>query len=163
MSRHNGCVLVGLSTRHAIKPASRAMKTPDVTPSCAAFGLIIHPDHELEPHKPRIKVSRASLEIWLLLQHGFGQAGLVMNRHPIVLSLLLASLTFHADVMAQNRNGAGAGLPEISKSSDYRPVADKLIQAATGTDFAYKRLAELCDTFGPRFSGTTNLDAAVDW
>jgi carboxypeptidase Q len=86
-----------------------------------------------------------------------------MNRHPIVLSLLLASLTFQADVTAQNRNEAGAVLPEISKPSEYRPVADKLIQAATGTDFAYKRLAELCDTFGPRFSGTTNLDAAVDW
>ena len=33
----------------------------------------------------------------------------------------------------------------------------------TETDFAYQRLAELCDTFGPRFSGTTNLEAAIDW
>jgi len=40
---------------------------------------------------------------------------------------------------------------------------DQLIAAATGTNFAYARLARLCDTFGPRFSGTTNLEAALDW
>jgi carboxypeptidase Q len=38
-----------------------------------------------------------------------------------------------------------------------------LIHAATNTDFAWQRLARLCDTFGPRFSGTTNLEAAIDW
>jgi len=41
--------------------------------------------------------------------------------------------------------------------------AQQLIQAATHTDFAYQRLARMCDTFGPRFSGTTNLEAAIDW
>lgn len=86
-----------------------------------------------------------------------------MKRHPIVCSLLLALLMIHADANAQNASETKAGGAEISKLSEYRPIADKLIQAATGTDFAYKRLAELCDTFGPRFSGTTNLEAAVDW
>ncbi len=33
----------------------------------------------------------------------------------------------------------------------------------TKTDFAYKRLATLCDMFGSRFSGSTNLEAAIDW
>jgi carboxypeptidase Q len=42
-------------------------------------------------------------------------------------------------------------------------VPDKLMAAATNSDFAYQRLARLCDTFGPRFSGTTNLEAAIDW
>jgi carboxypeptidase Q len=42
-------------------------------------------------------------------------------------------------------------------------VPDILIDAVTKSDFAYQRLARLCDTFGPRFSGTTNLDAAIDW
>ncbi len=42
-------------------------------------------------------------------------------------------------------------------------LSEQLIQAATNTDFAYKRLAQLCDKFGPRFSGTTNLEAAIDW
>ena len=35
---------------------------------------------------------------------------------------------------------------------NYQVVADTLIRAATESDFAYRRLAELCDTFGPRFS-----------
>ncbi|MGA2541925.1 MAG: M28 family metallopeptidase [Verrucomicrobiota bacterium] len=41
--------------------------------------------------------------------------------------------------------------------------ADRLIAAATNTDFAYRRLARLCDTFGPRQAGSTNLEAALDW
>jgi carboxypeptidase Q len=42
-------------------------------------------------------------------------------------------------------------------------VPEQLMDAATKTDFAYQRLAQLCDTFGPRFSGTTNLEKAIDW
>jgi carboxypeptidase Q len=41
--------------------------------------------------------------------------------------------------------------------------ADRLIAAATNTDFAYRRLAKLCDTFGPRQAGSSNLEAALDW
>jgi carboxypeptidase Q len=44
-----------------------------------------------------------------------------------------------------------------------RTVADRLIDAGTNSTFPYERLATLCDTFGPRFSGTTNLEAAIDW
>jgi carboxypeptidase Q len=42
-------------------------------------------------------------------------------------------------------------------------VPDTLIDAATKSDFAYQRLAQLCDNFGPRLSGTTNLESAIDW
>jgi len=42
-------------------------------------------------------------------------------------------------------------------------AAQRLIHAATHSDFAWQRLARLCDTFGPRFSGSTNLEAALDW
>lgn len=41
--------------------------------------------------------------------------------------------------------------------------APKIISAATNSSKAFERLAYLCDTFGPRFSGTTNLEAAIDW
>jgi carboxypeptidase Q len=44
-----------------------------------------------------------------------------------------------------------------------RGAVDRLIDAATNSTFAYERLATLCDTFGPRFSGTSNLEAAIDW
>src|SRR6266404_4487556 len=86
-----------------------------------------------------------------------------MNRHPIVHLLLLASFMPYTDALAQNGSEARAADTAISKPSDYRSVADKLIQAATSTDIAYKRLAELCDMFGPRLGGTTNLKGAVDW
>jgi carboxypeptidase Q len=41
--------------------------------------------------------------------------------------------------------------------------AAELIHHATNSPVAFTRLEELCDTFGPRFSGTTNLEAAIDW
>ncbi|HEX3989199.1 MAG TPA: peptidase M28 family protein, partial [Verrucomicrobiae bacterium] len=44
-----------------------------------------------------------------------------------------------------------------------RGAVEQLIDAGTNSAFAYDRLATLCDTFGPRFSGTTNLEAAIDW
>jgi carboxypeptidase Q len=37
------------------------------------------------------------------------------------------------------------------------------MDAGENSMFPYERLARLCDTFGPRFSGTTNLEAAIDW
>ena len=45
----------------------------------------------------------------------------------------------------------------------YRPVAQRLIAEAQANDFAWRRLAELTDTFGPRLSGSDNLERAIDW
>jgi len=57
-----------------------------------------------------------------------------------------------------------AGCALIGRSPSAAPgPANQLIDAATRSDFAWQRLACLCDTFGPRFSGTTNLEAAIDW
>ena len=47
--------------------------------------------------------------------------------------------------------------------SKYRETANRLISAALADSFAFDRLAELTDTFGPRFSGTQNLEDAIDW
>ena len=46
---------------------------------------------------------------------------------------------------------------------EYRSVADQLIDAALADSAAWDRLAYLTDTFGPRFSGTDNLESAIDW
>ncbi|HEU0053620.1 MAG TPA: PA domain-containing protein, partial [Longimicrobium sp.] len=48
-------------------------------------------------------------------------------------------------------------------ASAYRAAADSLIRSAQKDSFAYARLAELTDRFGPRFSGTPNLEQAIDW
>src|SRR4030095_16815466 len=44
-----------------------------------------------------------------------------------------------------------------------RAGADRLIKAATADDFAWRRLAELTDTFGARLSGSPNLSRAIQW
>ncbi|MEM6335915.1 MAG: M28 family metallopeptidase [Bacteroidota bacterium] len=41
--------------------------------------------------------------------------------------------------------------------------ADRLIEAALADSAAWDRLAYLSDTFGPRFSGSQNLEDAIDW
>lgn len=71
----------------------------------------------------------------------------------LAAALLLAASTLCAAPATTTRL-----LPE-----KYAAVAEKLIKEATNNRFAYDRLAELCDTFGPRFSGSTNLEAAIDW
>ena len=65
---------------------------------------------------------------------------------------------------------AGAALPAAEAPaaapfdpSPYRAVAERIIQQATNQTLGFRRLERLCDTFGPRFSGTTNLEAALDW
>ncbi|MFN7141804.1 MAG: M28 family metallopeptidase, partial [Limisphaerales bacterium] len=50
-----------------------------------------------------------------------------------------------------------------SIKKEYAEKADLLIQHATANDRAFQRMAYLCDTFGPRFSGSTNLENAIDW
>jgi carboxypeptidase Q len=58
---------------------------------------------------------------------------------------------------------AAAFLTACAAPQAVRPSEARLREAATNTDFAWQRLARMCDTFGPRFSGTTNLEAAIDW
>jgi carboxypeptidase Q len=55
--------------------------------------------------------------------------------------------------------------PDISASlaGRYQGTASRLIEAALADSFAYQRLAELVDTFGPRFAGTRSLEDAIDW
>ncbi|HEX5869572.1 MAG TPA: hypothetical protein VFY65_04090, partial [Longimicrobium sp.] len=45
----------------------------------------------------------------------------------------------------------------------YRAAADSLIRAATADSAAWERIAELVDGFGPRFSGTPELERSIDW
>ncbi len=45
----------------------------------------------------------------------------------------------------------------------YRSDADRIIDAALADSAAFERLAYLADTFGARFSGTQNLEDAIDW
>jgi len=46
---------------------------------------------------------------------------------------------------------------------NYRGDTRKLTELSQSSDFAWRRLAEVTDTFGPRFSGTEALERAIDW
>lgn len=44
-----------------------------------------------------------------------------------------------------------------------RPAAEKLIKESQSSDFAWQRLAEVTDMYGPRLSGSEALERAIDW
>ena len=69
-----------------------------------------------------------------------------MNRLIILTLLLWSTSVFAAD------------LPK-----KYTATANRLIHTATNSPFGFKRLETLCDTFGPRFTGSANLENAIDW
>ncbi|NQV72265.1 M20/M25/M40 family metallo-hydrolase [bacterium] len=48
-------------------------------------------------------------------------------------------------------------------AAQYQSAADQIIDAALADSAAWNRLAYLTDTFGPRFSGSDNLETAIDW
>lgn len=54
-------------------------------------------------------------------------------------------------------------VPTAARVAAYRAAAGALIEAALADSAAYERLAYLADTFGPRFSGSDNLERALDW
>ncbi len=67
---------------------------------------------------------------------------------PIVLTSLVVTLS------AQSGSGG---------IDAYRPAAARLIAESQRSDFAWQRLAEITDTFGPRLSGSDALERALDW
>ena len=45
----------------------------------------------------------------------------------------------------------------------YYAVATRIIKNAQADSTAYKRLEYLCDTYGPRLSGSKNLERSIEW
>ncbi|MEE9133826.1 MAG: M28 family metallopeptidase [Gemmatimonadota bacterium] len=80
-------------------------------------------------------------------------------RTTALLLLLTGSLITADGLRAQQP----APSPTASVAANYREVADRLIDAALADSFAYERLTEMVDRFGHRFSGSENLELALDW
>ncbi len=68
--------------------------------------------------------------------------------------------------------GASSPLPVLQSSAPpslpswltpHAPVVERLVTAATVDQHAWDRLAELCDTFGGRLTGSRNLALAIEW
>ena len=45
----------------------------------------------------------------------------------------------------------------------YTDISLRIISEALSDSTAYERLAYLCDTFGPRLSGSNNLEESINW
>ena len=78
---------------------------------------------------------------------------------PLVLVGALLALA----AAAFPTGAATTSQPRESWVDAYRADAAALIERAMRDDFAWQRLAELTDTFGPRLSGSPNLAQAIDW
>jgi len=50
-----------------------------------------------------------------------------------------------------------------SIAKQHQSDGEKLIDVAMSDTAGFLRLGNMCDTFGPRFSGTDNLEKAIDW
>jgi len=56
-----------------------------------------------------------------------------------------------------------SGAEEFRVPGDLAQRLERLRESAWRSNRAMERLAYLCDRFGPRLSGSTNLEAAIDW
>ena len=78
------------------------------------------------------------------------------------LLILVLSATISACAPPQSKT-SNSSIALGSIASKYETSANRLIEAALKDTSGFERLAEMCDTFGPRFSGTDNLEKAIDW
>ena len=78
-----------------------------------------------------------------------------------VLSQLLFAAPLGGALLA--RRAYTQGPARTGWLNPYRDVASRLIHASTKDDFAWRRLAELTDTYGHRLSGSENLERAIVW
>ena len=54
-------------------------------------------------------------------------------------------------------------IDSVSMINKYSAIADKIYKAAMADTIAYEKIAYMCDTFGPRLSGSQNLENALNW
>src|SRR5688572_5611489 len=74
---------------------------------------------------------------------------------PAILAVCIAAITIGLPARAQTPANPIAGA--------YRATASRIIAAAVADSSAWKRAAELTDTFGHRLSGSQSLERALDW
>ena len=75
---------------------------------------------------------------------------------------LLSSLFFLSTVAGYTQV-AGSAQTDSSIADQYRPAANKLIEASLADGEGYANLAYLCDHIGKRISGSEPLDRAIAW
>jgi carboxypeptidase Q len=82
---------------------------------------------------------------------------------PKIKPALSSAIPFVAVLFFAHCLFAQTARTDSTEINSYRAIANKLIDAALADTSAFGRLQELVDTFGSRFSGTHNLEQAIDW
>jgi len=77
--------------------------------------------------------------------------------------LILAGLIASSCTLPPSQAPAPTTLRTSALADQYRSDATRLIDAALADSTAYLRIGEVADRFGARFSGTPQLEAAIDW
>ena len=80
---------------------------------------------------------------------------------PLVKDVILRSASVLAATLVALALPAQQSASPIA--ARHRQAADRLIDAAIADSAAWNRIAELTETFGARFSGTPQLERAIDW
>lgn len=78
----------------------------------------------------------------------------MVRRSRLAGCVALLAVVSSTSGLAQNGHGWLSGV---------RDGAGRLMASAQADDFAWRRLAEMTDTFGHRLSGSENLERAVSW
>ncbi len=86
-----------------------------------------------------------------------------MSLHPAACSWLRTSLFVVLLTIASVAGPAGVAAQGPSLPGETVRAAQRVMEAALESPVTWERLAELVDRFGPRFSGSENLEAALDW
>jgi carboxypeptidase Q len=85
----------------------------------------------------------------------------------VACSFLVLALALGSPAWAQTKKAGTRAVeaPLPAWLAPYRQVADRILATAkdAGGNFAWDRLAFMTDTFGPRLSGSPNLDATLRW
>ena len=90
---------------------------------------------------------------------------MMLTRRHLLSSLPAAAVASRLrPSSASAQQPPGGSVPGIAPWLEpHMPRVSQILQAGIGTTAAWDRLAELCDTFGGRFTGSRNLDLAIDW
>ena len=86
-----------------------------------------------------------------------------MRRRRLRLAVLVCVAVFSPFARALTYGQTAPAPSTPAWLATIRDDASRLIKAATSDNFAWMRLADLTDTFGSRFSGSDNLERAIDW
>ncbi len=60
-------------------------------------------------------------------------------------------------------SATNAALPNDYFINKYGSISDRIIEESMNDSLAWQRLAYMCDMFGPRLSGSDNLENALNW